>query len=344
MQWSISLVTLAGLAASAWASPVDFGMQDWRAAVAERDRKLSLQTELSLDPPGSYRIVPLRGGVRVSGGDLRGLMYGLIAAAEQMRATGTVQDTRAKPALTVRGVRLTPTDVQVASNAFFNPDQWRAYFAVLARSRINQLTLVMPLKAVDLDRIRFLSRTAADYAVDFTLGLRGPLGDAKTAYARLRTILDESQHVRGIEIQPDREPVEFYQNTVIRAVRESGRRVALDVHGVTSRPEIALAALEAGVFLRASADPGAHGYYELHSVLHAPNVTEDPETVRKHLDDLMEKNAAGFEVDAPGPELGGHQQLFWLWGRLGYDQGAKISASPDAAAGDAPANRKGATP
>lgn len=327
---------ITGLASAAWASPVDFGLEEWRAALIERDRKLSAQTELSLDPPGSYRIVPLRGAIRVSGGDLRGLMYGLIAAAEQMRATGTVKDTRAMPALTVRGVRLTPTDVQLASPSYFDPGRWREYFRLLARNRINRLTLVMPLAAADLDRIRFLSRTAADYAVDFTLGLRGPLGDARKAYALLRTILDESVLVRGIEIVPGREPLEFYRNTVIRAVHESGRRVALDLHDAAARPEIALAALEAGVFLRTTADPHEEsGFYELHSALHAPDVTADPELVRHHLEEISGRDAAGFEVDAPGPETAGHQQLFWSWGRLGYDQGTKITASPGTTPGQA---------
>jgi hypothetical protein len=125
VRWSIKWI-LAGLAGVAWAGPVDFGLEQFREALASRDRQLSAQTELSLDPPGSYRIVPLRGGVRVSGGDLRGLMYGLLEAADQIRASGTVRETRAQPELAVRGVRVAPTEAQLSDPSYFNFECWRA--------------------------------------------------------------------------------------------------------------------------------------------------------------------------------------------------------------------------
>lgn len=332
MRWWIRTGAWAALAGLLPASPVDFGMEELRAALAQRERALSIETELSLDPPGSFRVVPLRGGVRISGGDLRGLMYGLIEAAEQIRETGVVKDTRKTPALASRGVRVTPTDLQLQSPSFFHADAWRDYFRMLARSRLDRLTLVAPLAALDLDRVRFLARTAAEFGVDFVLGLRAPLGPASELYGRLRLFLDQSMLVRGVEIEAGAETLEFYQNTVIRAVKETGRRVTLDIHGA-GRPEVARAALDAGLYLRATDDPKAQSrFWERHSVLHAPNVTADPDLIRRHLIELAEAKAAGFEVDAPGPGVRGYQQLFWWWGRLGYDQGTKIAAAGAAAA------------
>jgi hypothetical protein len=333
VRWWIRGGAGAALAGVLLASPVDFGMEELRAALAERDRTLSIQTELSLDPPGSFRIVPLRGGVRISGGDLRGLMYGLIEAAEQIRESGAVKDVRKTPALASRGVRVTPTDLQLLSPSFFHADAWRDYFRMLARSRIDRFTLVAPPAALELDRVRFLARTAADFGVDFVLGLRVPLGTARELYGRLRLFLDQSLLVRGLEIEAGAETLEFYQSSVIRAVKETGRRVTLDVHGA-ARPEVARAALEAGVYLRATDDPGAAGrFWERHGVLRAPEVTADPDLIRRHLTELAGAKAAGFEVDAPGPGAGGYQQLFWWWGRLGYDQGTRIAAAGAAAAG-----------
>ena len=64
------------------AGPVDFGKAEFDAALAERKLKLRVDTELSLDPPETFRITLYKTGVaRVTGGDLRGLMYGLIEAA-----------------------------------------------------------------------------------------------------------------------------------------------------------------------------------------------------------------------------------------------------------------------
>src|SRR5689334_18897810 len=61
------------------AGPVDFGTAELNAATAERKMKLHVDTELSLNPPETFSITLYKTGmVRITGGDLRGLMYGLI--------------------------------------------------------------------------------------------------------------------------------------------------------------------------------------------------------------------------------------------------------------------------
>src|SRR5215471_7353395 len=57
--------------------PVDFGLAELHSALAGRNLKWKVKTELSLDPPENFRIEPYTaGGAQISGGDLRGLMYG----------------------------------------------------------------------------------------------------------------------------------------------------------------------------------------------------------------------------------------------------------------------------
>src|SRR5205814_6578849 len=103
---SVGLLLLSAASARA-AGPVDFGKAEFDAALAERKLKIRVDTELSLDPPETYRIALYKTGVaRVTGGDLRGLMYGLIEAAGQIRAAGHLKTTSGKPDNSVRGVRM----------------------------------------------------------------------------------------------------------------------------------------------------------------------------------------------------------------------------------------------
>ncbi len=67
MRFFAGTILCLATACGAWAGPVDFGKQEFDRAVAERklSRQLSrIQTEISADPPESFRIL----GVRISGG------------------------------------------------------------------------------------------------------------------------------------------------------------------------------------------------------------------------------------------------------------------------------------
>src|SRR4051812_3172377 len=83
----LSAVLLIGTAALCAAGPVEFGKAQLDTAMAARFPKYKPKViaELNTDPPETFRIEPYTaGGAHVTGGDLRGLMYGLLAAADQI--------------------------------------------------------------------------------------------------------------------------------------------------------------------------------------------------------------------------------------------------------------------
>jgi hypothetical protein len=282
VRWWISATVFLLVAVSAHAAgPVDFGKAELDAALAERNLKLRVDTELSLDPPETFRITLYKTGVaRVTGGDLRGLMYGLIEASEQIRANGRLKAAGGKPATPVRGVRMAVRSYDMDQPWFTSDDRWRAYFQTMARSRLNRFSLVLPLAEADIERLRILSETAAEFGVDFVLGIRHLAGEPQELYARLRGILDNCPLIRGVQIEAGDEPLALYREGVFKALRESGRRVTLDLRNMDDRPDV----------LRAA---GASG---------APLI------------------AAGFEMEAPGPDfLGDHSQAYWTQGQRSYD-------------------------
>ena len=263
------------------AGPVDFGKAELDAAVAERKIRLHVDTELSLNPPETFSITLYKTGLaRITGGDLRGLMYGLIEASEQIREKGRLKATSGKPATAVREVRMTLRTYDLTQPWFTSDAHWRAYFQTLARARLNRLSLMISLADVDIERLRILSETAAEYGVDFVLGIRQLEGDPQQVYARLRGILDNCLLIRGVQIEAGDEPVQVYQLGVFQALRESGRRVTLDLRNLQDRPDLARAVSSSGVPL----------------------------------------SERGFEMDAPGPDfMGDHHLLYWNNGRTSYD-------------------------
>jgi len=85
-----------------FAGPVDFGQAELDRALAERGlRRMRISAEVSADPPESFRILP----GRVTGGDVRGLMYGLLEAAAQIRERGRLSAAKGSPATPIRGIR-----------------------------------------------------------------------------------------------------------------------------------------------------------------------------------------------------------------------------------------------
>ncbi len=248
------------------ASPVDFGLAEFQAASAARNRKLVIKTELSLDPPETFRIEPYTaGGAHITGGDLRGLMYGLIEAAEQMRTTGRLKPAHGVPATPLRAIRFVvkPDDL---NQAWFASDaNWRAYFQILARSRINRFTLAMPRLPEPPTRVRALSQMATEYGIDFMLGLAEAPAPADVVVLRsgLASLLAACPLIRGLEIEPVAALPAPPHEAFLRAVEGAGRRVIIDVRGADVHPGspldkgLALAALEMGLPLRVSPRPRA---------------------------------------------------------------------------------------
>lgn len=273
------------------AGPVDFGLAELNAAIAERKLRSKNLVELSLDAPETFRIEPYKvGGAHITGGDLRGLMYGLLEAAEQIRATGRFAKVTGSPAASLRGVRVSlDAELEQAPREF-----WHAYFRMLARNRFNRVHMVFQRIAAPYRLPQFLSRTAADYGIDFTLGVAGVLGSKELAQA-----LMVCPAIRGVA--PESVAT---QETVFSALRVAGRRLTLDLDGAAPSPGVAEAAAANDIsLLRAAsawppsfeiappletANPDAHSLF--YSVL--GRLSYDPKAKPPKEADPAEYNAA----------------------------------------------------
>jgi hypothetical protein len=202
--------------------------------MAGRNLKWKNQVELNLDAPDTFRIEPYSmGGAHITGGDLRGLMYGLLEAAEQIRATGHFKKTSGNPAASLRGVRVVlNAELEKASEEF-----WNSYFRMLARNRFNRAHVVFQRIEAPYRLPKLLSRTAADYGIDFTLGV-----EADTSAEELAHVLILCPAVRGVALEGS-----GAQAAVFSALRVTGRRVILDLDGATSPPGVLQEALASGI-------------------------------------------------------------------------------------------------
>ena len=230
------LSSLLVCAALVSAGPVDFALAELNAAMAERKIRAKNLVELSLDPPETFRIEPYKiGGAHITGGDLRGLMYALLEAAAQIRATGRFDKVTAAPAASLRGVRIVmDAELEQAPAAF-----WPVYFHMLARNRFNRVHVVFPRLRKPFELPQFLSHTAAEYGIDFTLGVSGPVDAQDLAH-----LLTLSPAIRGVapEAGAAHEPL-------LSAMRAAGRRVTLDPDTATLHPKILGEALSGNLSL-----------------------------------------------------------------------------------------------
>ena len=350
----ICFLALVGVQAAFGASgPVEFGLAEFQAANATRKWPVKIKTELSLDQPETFRIEPYTaGGGRVTGGDLRGLMYGLIEAAGQMRTLGRLKPTRGVPATPLRGVRFKVAPADMEQPWFSSETFWRIYFQTLARSRFNRFSLAAPSLLEPASRLCMLSQLAASYGIDFTLGLPEPAGDPVTLRARLGSILAACPSIRGIELDAGSAPLEWYRDAVLRTIETAGRRVTLDLHnpaGDLHNPAgradltsaLIQAAVEANLPIRVSSLSGCKEALGLpegscYWALREP-VVGDPESIRGRMPDLTADGSSGFEMEAPRDEgdapasFHGPQELFyWVWGRMSYDPKAPAAPPVDA--------------
>ncbi|MEO8130102.1 MAG: hypothetical protein ABI822_23565, partial [Bryobacteraceae bacterium] len=218
------------LASLAHAGPLEFGRAELNAALAERKMEpalLRVITEMSSDPADSYRIE----GSRIFGGDLRGLMYGLLEAAEQIRATGKLTPAKALPACAIRGVRITYRD---------QPKEfWTSYIQMLARHRFNRVDVVCP-RDPNVERIHDISQAAADHGLDFVLTLEG--GD-------LTAILGRCKNIRAVRLKSN-------SQEALESIRRAGHLVTLEVENAS----LLEAAGQSGVPARVA--PNSHSVFE----------------------------------------------------------------------------------
>ena len=233
---------------------------------------------------------------------MRGVMYGLLEAAEQIRATGRLASTRVCPATPMRGVRTFVHSADVEKQR--TREYWLAYIQMLARNRFNRLNLVfahqtaylappypfwLNLKSFpqikarnlateqrhrNLEMLQYISQTATDHGIDFTLGIwehniqpsMEPSVDGITpenigpySYEALKTLLDLCPAIRSVQMRTNSESgipaarqVAFYRDYVFKALHDAGHLVALDLRGWVMSPGLLDAATKAGVPLRLS--------------------------------------------------------------------------------------------
>ena len=192
---------LAALAAlPVFAGPVEFGSAEFERALIQRGLSpaaISIEKKLAVGNPECYTIA----GASISGGDERGLMYGLLAAAEQVRANGRLSNAAGCPAIAMRGIRYFLHNRDLEQQWYYSRDYWDEYFAMLARNRFNRFNLVFAHQTnylappypfwlslpgfpeirvpglsaeqqrKNLEMLRYISQAAADHGIDFTLGI-----------------------------------------------------------------------------------------------------------------------------------------------------------------------------
>jgi hypothetical protein len=289
---------IIALAATCVAGPKEFGLAELNKALGARGVELKIETELNLDPPETFRIEPYPSGrgARITGGDLRGLMYGQIEAADQIRSTGKIARVDGEPSIVLRGVRLALTD-----SPKFAIDNWRTYVQMLAVARFNRVTAVLDHFPSELEqsRLRALSQIAVEHGLDFILGLP-PLDavskgiDAQAAGVQeadaLTRLLTACPQIRGVEIPPEK------LKLALHAQHAAGRLISIDL---TQKAE----STQGGVAVRAPASV-------------ALDASSTGEVNRRTLTRL--DPAAGFKLEVP-PEDESNASVYRLWGRLAYD-------------------------
>lgn len=188
----LSVVPLFG------AAPVDFGVSEFRRAVSERGSNQPVPaTKLVSGKPECF--TTSRASITAS--DERGLMYGLLEAAEQIRETGRISDAAGCPSAAMRGIRYFLHNHDLEQTWYYSKDYWQQYFSLLARSRFNRFNLVFAhqtnylappypfwlalpefpeirvpglsdkQRQNNLEMLQYISQAAADHGIDFTLGV-----------------------------------------------------------------------------------------------------------------------------------------------------------------------------
>lgn len=180
------------------ADPAAFGVAEFRKAVAARGLALPVPTtRVTPGKPECFTVSP----AEVTGSDARGLMYGLLEAAEQVRNRGRLADCSGDPATSMRGIRYFLHNEDLEKTWYYSKDYWDEYFGLLARCRFNRFNLVFAhqtgylappypfwlalpefpeirakhLSDAQRDRnlamLQYISDAAARHGIDFTLGI-----------------------------------------------------------------------------------------------------------------------------------------------------------------------------
>ncbi len=386
----LALAALLGAPALA-AGPLDFGLQEYRKALEARGLKPEAYPVL----PEYSMVLPHDGfsimGNLIRGGSQRGIMYGLLEAAAQIRRQGRLSPAKVEPATQMRGIRRFLHNADLEQAWYHDRDYWQAFFQMLARNRFNRFNLVFAHQTAylappypflvsvpefpqvrarglsehdrerNLSTLRYISQTAADYGIDFTLGVwehdiqkgmtpsvdgLNPDNLGPYSYSALKMILAACPSIRSVQMRtnsesgiPSERQVEFYRDYVFKALKDSGRLVQLDLRGWLMQSGLLEAAVHSGVPLRLSSKywaedlgrpyppPETWPNYSFLNFLEKPGVSE-------------RTRQWGFYWELWG--LGSHRLL--LWGDPDYVRRAVPTFSMSGAEGfeiDPPLAQKG---
>jgi hypothetical protein len=235
------------------AGPLDFARAELDEAIRERKLNASrfvVRTEYSLVQPDEGFQISSTNLIRA--GSVRGLVYGLLEAAQQVRNHGRLPAVTGKANVPLRGVRRT-----MAEEDWGRPGEWWLdRFAQLARLRINRFHLMLGNEALTEGRmsaLKTISDAARDRAIDLVIGLEDPSAE------EVMRLLAECEAVRGVHV--DAETAAFASGPVSTA----GRYVVLETTKAvkTAVPVPMRVALEAGEALPACDGPCAtYSVYE----------------------------------------------------------------------------------
>ena len=307
---SRALACVCAFAAAACASPVDFGMAELNAAIASRDFKYApkVMAELDLQAPETYRIEPYAaGGGHITGGDLRGLMYGLLEAAEQMRSTGHLKQSHGAPALALRGLRIAakPEAEWFRSTAF-----WTHFFEEMARDRFNRLEVSFDSapSAEIAATVRAITDEAQHYAVEVAVGFNEPNPPA------IGGLLRNCPAIRAVVLHGN---AMLDESQLLRTLQDSGHRVVLELADSENFAGLIENAGQSGAPLR------------LFAPFDGSAVNPRPRDLYLEMDPSQGSDAvstisgAGFEIAAPLGESGQPTlDSVATWGRSGYSRPA----------------------
>lgn len=298
------------------AGPVDFGLDELQRAIASKGLKpgmvrVALEVSASVKPE-SFQIAP----GRISGGDRRGLLYGLLEAAEQIRAKGRLLPVKKEPPAVIRGLRLAVGEKDFERSDFHTREFWRNHMQTLARSRINRLHLAFGAEP-KFDSLRMIADVALDYAVDLTVGMWPHHSSTQTAMEQL---LAECGGIRAVYLNAAKEPA-------LAAMQQAGRLIFLEA---PVEERLAEEATRQGILNRTLVRFTVSDLYAPPRSFHKPFVWAldaagwpDPDFIRRVARSVAHSGAHGFEVEHPGFEQA-YQTAFFAaaWGRLSYDPAA----------------------
>lgn len=187
---------------------MDFAQAELDAALAARGLRLRIRTALDKLPADSFVIEPNR----IRGGDRRGLVYGMMEAAEQIRISGKLKPVTATPAKAVRGVRMAGKDAPAGDTEY-----WSSLFRLLVRSRFNRVTVEFEREPA-AERVAKIAQSAYEHGLDFVLGLEN------VNYAELKSLLAACPSIRAVQVRSPSTEAE-------KATAEAGRWVGLELRG-----------------------------------------------------------------------------------------------------------------